>query len=97
MRVEQNNMKEAFDNEKVFTNRIYCTFKNGNKKIMIYGRRQIQVTSGKIFDYVACFYPEGNVNEEYTFLFNHEEVDKVIFKGYSNEEEEFDKYLFELE
>jgi len=36
--------------------------KNGNKKIMIYGRRQIQVTSGKIFDYVACFYPEGNVN-----------------------------------
>ena len=61
--------------------------KNGTKKIMIYGRKQIQASTGDIFDYVACLYPEGNISAEYTFLFNEDQIDEVIFKGFSNEEE----------
>ncbi len=41
-----------------------------------------------MFDYVACFYPEGNISPEYTFLFNHDDAEEVIFYGYKDEEEE---------
>ncbi len=68
--------------------------KNGTKKVMIYGRKQIATESGKMYDYVACFYPEGNVSDDYTFLFDHENIEKVIFEGYSDEEDK--KFLMNL-
>lgn len=62
--------------------------KEGTKKLMIYGRKQIEIKSKREFDYVACLYPEGNINEEYMFLFNNEDIEEVIFRGYSNSEDE---------
>ena len=62
--------------------------KGGEKKIMIYGRRQKRVTDEHEYDYIACLYPEGNINEDYMYLFNHEDVDQVIYRGYSDAEEE---------
>ena len=62
--------------------------KNGTKRIMIYGRKQLSADTGKIFDYVACFYPEGNISPDYTFLFNQEDIKEVIFRGYSDPDEE---------
>lgn len=59
---------------------------NGTKKVMIYGRRQMNMEK-KIFDYVACLYPEGNINEQYNFLFNNEDIAEVIFKGFEDDEE----------
>lgn len=35
----------------------------GTKKIMIYGRKQIQSGANKKWDYVGCLYPEGNLSE----------------------------------
>lgn len=67
--------------------------KEGTKKIMIYGRKQIAAETGEIYDYVACLYPEGNISDEYTFLFNHEDVAEVVFEGYSDEE---DKVFVEM-
>ncbi len=64
---------------------------NGNKKLMIYGRFQIDVADGQIYDYVGCLYPEGNISPEYTFLFNKEDINKIIFEGYRDTEE--DKYI----
>ena len=61
---------------------------NGTKRVMIYGRKQLSADTGTIFDYVSCFYPEGNISPDYTFLFNHEDIKEVIFRGYSDEEEE---------
>jgi len=64
--------------------------KSGSKRIMIYGRKQLQVGKQieKIeWDYIGCLYPEGNINEEYMYLFNHEQIDKVFFMGYQDEEE----------
>ena len=60
--------------------------KNGKKRIMIYGRRQLNADK-VLFDYVACLYPEGNINDDYNFLFNNEDIDKVVFRGYSDEED----------
>lgn len=71
---------------------------NGTKKIMIYGRKQIHGETGKVFDYVACFYPEGNVSQEYTFLFNHEDIKEIVFEGYKDiHEEAFLKLLGEID
>ena len=67
---------------------------NGTKKVMIYGRKQIATDTGDEYDYVACLYPEGNISEEYTFLFNHENIKEVFFKGFEDaDEEEFQKIL----
>ena len=62
--------------------------KNGQKKIMIYGRRQRRVTDENEYDYIACLYPEGNINEDYMYLFNHEDIDTVVYRGFSDAEEE---------
>jgi len=59
----------------------------GKKAIMIYGRKQIHTASGEEFDYVACLYPEGNINEEFTYLFNHDQIEKVIHTGYTDDED----------
>ena len=61
--------------------------KNGRKKIMIYGRKQMHVETGEEWDYLACLYPEGNINEEFMYLFNHDQIDKVYYFGYKDEEE----------
>ena len=61
---------------------------DGTKKLMIYGRKQTEVKTNVEYDYVSCLYPEGNINQEYMFLFNNEDIKEVIFRGYSNTEEE---------
>ncbi len=68
--------------------------KNGSKKIMIYGRRQRRVTDDFEYDYLACLYPDGNIGEDYMYLFNHEDIETVVFRGYSDAEEE--SYVVEL-
>ena len=61
--------------------------KNGRKKIMIYGRKQMHVETGEEWDYLACLYPEGNINEEFMYLFNHDQIEKIISMGFVDEEE----------
>lgn len=81
-------------NERIFTDWVCGSLHNGTKKIMIYGRKQLSQNDNKEYDYVACLFPEGNINENYTFLFNQENIREVVFRGYENEEEqEFQKLL----
>jgi len=60
----------------------------GEKTIMIYGRMQHHGETNTVYDYVACLYPEGNIDNEYTYLFNHDQISEVVFLGHINEEEE---------
>lgn len=70
----------------------------GEKRVMIYGRKQRQVDTGSLWDYTACLFPEGNVGEEFTYLFNHDQIGRVFFVGFSDEEElAFSTYLTELD
>lgn len=62
--------------------------KEGSKNVMIYGRKQIDMENSKVWDYLACLYPEGNINSDFNFLFNHEDIEEVVFTGYKNEEED---------
>ena len=48
-----------------------------NQPLMIYGRKQGQVNENKMWDYVSCPYPHGNLSKEYN----------VFFKGFETVEE----------
>lgn len=61
--------------------------KEGDKKLMIYGRAQMTPETKEDFDYVACLWPEGNLDEEFTYLFNNSDVDEVFHHGYTDAED----------
>lgn len=58
-------------------------------KLMIVGRGPIFESDGEnvYSDYVGVIYPEG-INPEDAIFFNHENIEKVVFSGYKDEEEE---------
>lgn len=61
--------------------------KGGNKRIMICGRIQAQAGSDIIYDYSACYYPEGIVDPQSMFFFNRDAIETVYFRGYEDQEE----------
>lgn len=63
------------------------TLIGGNRSLMIYGRRQKQENTGITWDYVACLYPEGNISDRETVFFQNDEIDNVLFEGYTCEAE----------
>lgn len=60
--------------------------KEAEKRLMIYGIKQMNGEDGEVYDYIACLYPEGNISAEYTYLFNHEDIEKVDYVGYVDSE-----------
>lgn len=61
------------------------------KKLMIFGVCQTQLEENKDFDYIGVVYPEGNMGEGSQFLFNHSDIEEIVFRGY--EDEERDNFL----
>jgi hypothetical protein len=61
------------------------------QKIMVVARGTVYVdelTGEDIFaDYMAVLYPAG-LNPETTIFFNHEDIDKILFTGFSDNDEE---------
>lgn len=62
-------------------------FKDWDQTLMIYGRMQNDSKTLKRWDYVACFYPHGNLTKDSNIFFNHKDISEVVFTGYVNEEE----------
>ncbi len=60
--------------------------KEADKRLMIYGIKQMSGEEGKVYDYIGCLYPEGSIDAEYTFLFQHDDIEKVDFVGYMDTE-----------
>lgn len=71
--------------------------KNATKNVMITGFASMSPETGEqIFDYSGCPYPEGFLNYNEVCVFNHDQIDKVVFQGYADEQEdEFKKLLVE--
>ena len=67
--------------------------KQATKKLMIIGYAQNQKREDgtkKLWDYIATLYPEGFLSLEQIFLFDHEQIEKVFYKGYEDvEQKEF--------
>ena len=55
---------------------------------MIIGILQVNSEENKTFDYLGVPYPEGFLGEDTNFLFNHEDINDIIFTRYDNPERE---------
>lgn len=61
--------------------------KGGTKKAMITGYCPVAAEMpDKIFDYRGCPYPEGIIISEGTALFDHDQINEVVYKGFENDE-----------
>lgn len=62
--------------------------KGGKKRAMITGFCSVaQENQEKIYDYSGCVYPEGYLSSNQVCLFDHDQIDKIFFLGYEDEEE----------
>lgn len=60
--------------------------KGGQKKLMVFGIKQTDNKTKEEYDYIGVLYPEGNMGEVGQYLFNHENIEEVFFKGYEDKE-----------
>lgn len=55
---------------------------------------EIENKKGKYFDYCACPYPSGIMNSDVNIVFNHENIEAVIFTGFETElHEKYSEFL----
>ena len=54
--------------------------KEGTKKLMIIGRLQANPKTKKLYDYAGCPWPEGYMDKEHCYVFNHEDIDEFNFR-----------------
>lgn len=66
----------------------------GSVVMLTGGRKELLITGycmetpqkpGKVFDYCGCMYPEGVIRSDITCVFDHSQIEKVLFLGYMNE------------
>jgi len=69
--------------------------KKGLKKVMVTGFCSVEeANKEKIYDYSGCLYPEGILSSNINLLFDHKQIETVIFLGYIDKDyEAFNKNL----
>ena len=65
---------------------------DGTKKVMITGYSSKDPNGDKVYDYNACIFPEGIMEEKYC-LFDRYQIDEIFYLGYEDDEQKewFDK------
>ena len=62
--------------------------KGGKKRAMITGFCSVaQENQEKIYDYSGCVYPEGYLSSNQVCLFDHDQIEKIFFTGFEDDEE----------
>ncbi len=62
--------------------------KGGTKRAMITGFCSVsQEEETKMYDYCGCIYPEGYVSSGQVCLFDHDQIEKVYYSGFVDDEE----------
>ena len=70
--------------------------KGGIKKLVIMGIKQANAEEPDVeYDYAGVMYPEGYLGNDTLYLFNHSDINDIIFTGYTNPER--DEFLSEVE
>lgn len=60
---------------------------DGEKRLMIIGIMQSDASgNGKEYDYLGILYPEGHIGDQFQYLFNQEDIEDVIFRGFEDDE-----------
>ena len=57
------------------------------KRLMVTGRIQTRVGDDTIYDYSACYYPEGIIGPESMTFFNHDAIAAIFYMGFQDTEE----------
>lgn len=61
--------------------------KNAEKPLMIYGIKQLDTNNPNVeYDYIGVLYPEGNIGSDFHYLFNHDDIAEIQFKGYETKQ-----------
>ena len=60
--------------------------KDATRKIVIVGYLVKEESNNKYWDYLGAPYPLGVIDPNKNLLFDREQIDKVVFTGYSDEE-----------
>lgn len=61
--------------------------KNGFKKVMVVGIKPINSEKPEeAYDYIGVLYPEGYISNNINFLFNNDDINDIVFRGYENRE-----------
>ena len=55
--------------------------RNLGNPMMIYGVIQKDVATGEIMEYISVMWPEGSMGAGTQFMFNHDDIREVLFKG----------------
>ena len=72
--------------------------KGAKKRLMITGFCSFdEEKKDKAYDYTGCLYPEGIITSKQMALFNHNQIDKIYFMGYQDEEEKIFKQNLTIE
>lgn len=58
----------------------------GTKRLMVSGVKQTDNETGVEYDYIGVIYPEGSIGDQGSFLFNHENIADIVFRGFEDEE-----------
>ncbi|SDB39816.1 hypothetical protein SAMN02910298_01938 [Pseudobutyrivibrio sp. YE44] len=59
--------------------------RNAEHALMIFGVKQQNMDTGEEYDYIGVLYPEGNMGTESQFIFMHKDIEKVLFRGFEDE------------
>lgn len=60
--------------------------KGGEHRVMIMGyAQQLEGEDGKVYDYVACLWPEGFLRPDQNILFDGDQIDMLYSVGYITE------------
>lgn len=61
--------------------------KDATRKVVIIGFGVVENGSDEIWDYLGAAYPIGVISSDNSLLFNRNQIEKVIFVGYSDDED----------
>lgn len=86
------------NNEKFLPIGTVVMLKGGKKRAMIIGFCvSPDEDKNKVYDYSGCLYPEGLIKSNQILIFNHDQIEKIYYMGYIDDEEKtFKKNLDEV-
>lgn len=61
--------------------------KEGKVSLMIVGYTPIEPGTDNVLDYLAVMWPIGVMSSDRNLLFNRDQIEEVIFEGFSNDKE----------
>ncbi len=70
--------------------------KKCNVYIMICGFKSIDSKSKKTYDYLGCIYPMGITKPEQLILFNNNQIEEIVYKGFDDDRGKKFKKILDL-